>query len=72
MTWHDILAIITKLTELDDLSVDTCANALSCEFEHTTSNRYRSNKLEEPFEYAELIPGKDNHSSNRTVLQISS
>jgi hypothetical protein len=61
MTWHDVLATISKLTELPVLSVDTCASALACKFEHTIENRYRSNKLKEPFEYAELISGKDNN-----------
>ena len=59
MIWHDILATITKLVALDELTVDACASALDCKFERTTSNRYRSDALREPFEYAELILGSD-------------
>lgn len=59
MTWHNFIAAITKLTELDELTVDSCASALKCDFELTGSNRYRSDALQEPFEYAELISGND-------------
>ena len=66
MTWHNILATITKLIELDELSVGTCASALECKFKHTASNRYRSDTLPDPFEYAELIPG-----SEKTILTLA-
>jgi hypothetical protein len=59
MTWFDIIGIISKMTELDELTIESCANALGCKFEATTSNRYRSDALQYPFEYAELIFGND-------------
>lgn len=62
MTWFDIIATITKLTELDELTVNSCASALKCEFEPITSNRYRSTTLREPFDHADLISGNDNMS----------
>jgi len=60
MTWYDILATITKLTEIDKFTVETCANALGCKFEPTTPNRYHSDVLQDPFVDAELIIGNDN------------
>jgi len=66
MTWYNILAAISKLTEVDEFTVETCANALECKFEHTTSNRYRSDALQDPFENAELILGND-----KTVLTLA-
>ena len=66
MTWYNILATISKLTEVDEFNVETCANALECKFEHTTSNRYRSDALQDPFENAELILGND-----KTVLTLT-
>jgi hypothetical protein len=59
MTWYNILATITKLTELNKITVDSCASALECKFERGTSNRYRSGGLLKPFAYAELITGRD-------------
>lgn len=67
MTWYDIIATITKLTELDELTVESCASALECKFDrNTTSNRFRSNALQDPFDYAELIPGSD-----KTILTLT-
>lgn len=60
MTWYGIIAIITKLTELDEFTIDSCAKALECKFESSSSNRFRSDSLQEPFEYAELIPDTEN------------
>jgi len=58
MTWYGIIATIRKLTELDEFTVTSCANALECKFERSTvSNRFHSDALHEPFEYAELIFG---------------
>jgi len=59
MTWYDIIGTISKLIELDELTVESCTNALRCKFEPTSSKRYRSNALQTPFEYAELILDKD-------------
>jgi hypothetical protein len=64
MTWHAVLTTITKLTEFDELTVNSCANALECKFERL-SNRYRAESLQDPFEYAELIPGSD-----KTILTL--
>lgn len=66
MTWYDILVAISKLTELDEFVVETCARALDCKFEPSGLNRYRSNTLQEPFENAELILG-----SYKTVLTLT-
>ena len=66
MTWYDILAIISKLTELDEFTVESCANALGCKFEPTTPNRFHSDALQNPFKYAELISG-----SNKTILILT-
>jgi len=66
MTWFNILTAISKLTEVDEFTVETCANALECKFEHTTSSRYRSDALQDPFENAELILGND-----KTVLTLT-
>lgn len=66
MTWYDIVATITKLTDLDEFTVATCAKALECNFEPTTSNRYRSSTLQAPFEYAELIL-----SSDKTIFTLT-
>lgn len=66
MTWHTILATITKLTKLDEFTIDSYSSALECNFEPTGSNRFRSSALQEPFEYAELIPGSDT-----TILSLT-
>ena len=66
MTWFNILTTITKLSELDALTVDSCTSVLECKFEPTDSNRYRSDALQEPFEYAELISGND-----KTILTLT-
>lgn len=66
MTWFNILAIISKIVELDELTVNSCTNALECKFEHITSNHYRSDTLRSPFEYAELILG-----SYKTILMLT-
>jgi hypothetical protein len=66
MTWYDILATISKLTELDELTIESCASALGCKFEPTASNRYHAKLLQDPFEYAELIPGSD-----KTILTLT-
>ena len=66
MTWYDILTTITNLTELAEFTVVSCSNALKCNFKHTTSNRYRSDTLHDPFEYAELIVG-----NNQTTLALT-
>lgn len=65
MTWYDIIGTISKLIELDEFTVESCANAIGCKFELTGSNRYRSNALQAPFEYAELISGTD-----KTILLL--
>jgi len=65
MTWYDIIAAITKLTELDEFTIDSCASALECKFELTSPNRYRSNTLQSPFEFAELISG-----NNKTTILL--
>jgi len=66
MTWHSLLVTISKLAELDEFTVETCTSALECNFERTLSNRYCSNALQEPFEYAELILGND-----KTILTLT-
>ena len=66
MTWHGILVTITKLIDLDEFTVNSCGSALECKFESTGSNRYRSDALQEPFEYAELISGND-----KTILTLT-
>lgn len=66
MTWYGIIAIITKLAELDEFTVESCARILECKFDRSTSGRFRSDSLQEPFEYAELIPGNEN-----TILTLS-
>ena len=81
MTWYTIIATITKLTELDEFTVSTCAKVLECTFELTASNRYRSSALQAPFDYAELILGsdktifaltlKDNSAREEYVLRVS-
>jgi len=59
MTWFDIIGTITKLIELDAFTVASCGNALGCKFEASGSNRFHSDALQTPFEYAELISGND-------------
>ena len=59
MTWYDIIVTIRRLTELNEFTVDACSSVLQCNFKQNTTNRYRSNILQEPFEYAELISGDD-------------
>ena len=66
MTWHTILATITKLTELDEFTVKSCESAMKCNFERTGSIHYRSNSLQGPFGHAELIPGSDT-----TILSLT-
>ncbi|MGD8405807.1 MAG: hypothetical protein PVJ21_19275 [Anaerolineales bacterium] len=66
MTWFNIIAVITKLIELEAFTVDSCGNALECKFEATGSNRYHSDALQSPFEYAELISGTD-----KTILLLT-
>ena len=66
MTWYNVLAAISKLTEADEFTVETCSNALECKFEQTTSNRYHSDALQYPFENAELILGSD-----KTILILT-
>ena len=67
MTWYDILGTIAKLTELEAFTVASCGNALECKFEITGSNRYRSDVLQAPFEYAELISGNDKITLSLTL-----
>ena len=62
MTWFNIIAVITKLIELEAFTVASCENALECKFVATGSNRYRSDILQAPFEYAELISGNDKNT----------
>ena len=59
MTWYDIIVTIRGLTELNELTVDSCSRVLQCNFKQNSTNRYRTNTLQEPFEYAELISGSD-------------
>ena len=66
VTWYGIITTITKLTELDDFAIDSCANALECKFERSASDRYRSDALQDPFEYAEFISGSD-----KTILTLT-
>jgi hypothetical protein len=66
MTWYDIIGTISKLIELDEFTVESCVNAIGCKFEPTGSNRYRSNALQAPFEYVELISGTD-----KTILLLT-
>jgi hypothetical protein len=66
MSWYEILAIISKLTELDKFTVESCASALGCQFEPTTPNRYRADALQNPFNFAELISGSD-----KTILILT-
>jgi len=67
MTWHAILATITKLIELDEFTVNSCESALDCNFERIAApNRYRSDALQDPFEYADLI-----HDSQKTTLILT-
>jgi len=66
MTWYDILATIAKLTELDELTVDSCGSALECEFKSTDPNCYRSKALQDPFEYAEFVSG-----SEKSILTLN-
>lgn len=63
MTWFDILTIITKLTRLDELTIDTSSKALESNFDRFGANRFRSEALPAPFKYAEFLPGSD-----RTIL----
>ena len=66
MTWFEIIATITKLTELDEFTVEACADALGCSFEQTSSNRcFQSDMLHAPFERAEFISGTD-----KTILTL--
>ena len=69
MTWFDIIAVITKLIELDVFTVDACGNALMCKFKPTSPNRYRSDSLQAPFEYAELISGNENSTLLLTLRE---
>lgn len=71
MTWYDIIATITKLTELDELTVESCASALECKFESAGTNRYRSEALPDPFRYAEFISGSEK-SVITLILQAES
>jgi len=66
MTWYDIIGTISKLIGLDELTVESCATAMRCKFEPTSANRYRSNALQAPFQYAELISG-----NNKTTLLLT-
>ena len=66
MTWFDIMGTIAKLIKLEEFTVETCARVLECKFKSTGSNRYRSGELQDPFEYAELIPG-----SSKAILTLT-
>ena len=71
VTWYGIITTITKLTELDDFTIDSCANTLNCKFERSDSNRYRSDALQGPFEDAEFIPGSDKMILTLTLMSTS-
>ena len=59
MTWYGIISTITKLSELDEFTVESCERILECKFERSETGRLQAVSLQTPFEFAEFIPGRD-------------
>ena len=52
--WQDLHAVLSRLASVGELTPESCAGALGCEFDEVTPGRYRGRGLPEPFAAADL------------------